>query len=155
MERILVSMDARHGAREAWWRAISLAKRIDARVYTLLVLNAGGDTGTAGDQDLALRVRKRLELLIEIAKSEGVRIDYFISEGSYEEEVARFIDTNKITLLVAESPEGESRIRKILHRIKCRVELVSPRKIKQLTPEEGNEHGHTTSSLSTDRGKQC
>jgi hypothetical protein len=84
--------------------------------------------------------RERLELLIEIAKSEGSRIDYFISEGNYEEEVIRFVEQNRITLVIAEYPDGENpdcerdlaQIRKIQHRIACRVELVSPRKTQNL-----------------------
>ncbi len=131
MERILVSMDTRNGAWEAWRRAIMLAKRIDARVYALLVLPPDGNqAGHSGEKNESA-IRTRLELLIELAQTEGVRVDYFISEGSYEDELIRFIDNNKITLLVVEVPDGESRIRKILHRIACRVELVSPRKIMQ------------------------
>lgn len=142
MERILVSMNARHGAWEAWSRAISLAKRIDARVYALLVLPSSTQPA-AGEPAVknTLNVRQRLELQIELAKSEGIHIDYFISEGNYEEEVIQFVDHNKITLLVVESTEGENRhtdrgisaIRKILHRIKCRMELVSPRKVQQFS----------------------
>jgi nucleotide-binding universal stress UspA family protein len=139
MERILVSMSVRNGAWEAWSRAISLAKRIDARIYALLVLCPSSSVGGGLQEKEPSSIKRRLELLIELAKSEGVRIDYFISEGEYEEEVIQFVDHNKITLLVAEVTEGENRhtdrgftpIRKILHRIKCRVELVSPRKNQQ------------------------
>ena len=140
MERILVSMSARNGAWEAWSRAISLAKRIDARIYALLVLCPSSSVGGGGLQEReASSMKQGLELLIELAKSEGVRIDYFISEGEYEEEVIQFVDHNKITLLVAELAEGENRhtdrglppIRKILHRVRCRVELVSSRKNQQ------------------------
>ncbi len=138
MERILVSMDARQGAWEAWSRAISLAKRIDAGVYALLVVPPSSSAADRYDKD-GSSVKKRLELLVESAEAEGVRIQYFISEGDYEEEVIRFVDHNRITLLVAESAEGDHRhadrkippLRKILHRIACRVELVSPRKKQQ------------------------
>ena len=85
-------------------------------------------------------IRERLELLIETAKSEGAQIDYFISEGNYEEEVIRFVEQNRITLVIADSPDEENphserdlaQIRKIQHRIACRVELVSPRKMQNL-----------------------
>lgn len=140
MERILVSMSARQGAWEAWSRAISLAKRIDAKVYALLVVAPPAPAkGGAREQDGG-GVRKRLDLLIELAKSEGIPIDYFISEGKYEDEVIQFVDQNKITLLVAELPDAELRrtdggdaaIHKIRHRVRCRVELVSPRKSREL-----------------------
>jgi len=139
MERILVSMNSRQGAWEAWSRAISLAKRIDARVYALLVLPPSAPGRSDIREQHGEGIRKRLELLIELAKSEGIPIDYFISEGKYEDEVIQFIDHNKITLLVAEFPDGEHRqservdvpIHKIRHRVSCRLELVSPRKIQQ------------------------
>jgi nucleotide-binding universal stress UspA family protein len=147
MERILVSMSAHHGAWGAWSRAISLAKRIEARVYALLVMPRGakGVIGRHADNEAVLAVRKRLELLIETAKLDGVRIDFFISEGSYEEEVIRFIEDNKITMLVVEQRDSEMRlsdrelahIQKIRHRIRCRVELVTPRKTQELERKEG------------------
>jgi len=113
-----------------------LAKRIEARVYALLVLPGAVPTGgEAIGKDLS-NIRQRFELLIEMAKSEGIAVEYFVSEGNYEEEVIRFVEHNRITLLVAEASDGENRctergargIRKILHRITCKVELVSPRK---------------------------
>ena len=142
MEKILVSMDARHGAWEAWSRAISLAKRIDARVYALLVYPFGAERGGDPSRENPGSVRHRFELLIELAKSEGIAVDYFISEGSYEEEVIKFADHNKISLMVAEPPEGGGRhlerefisFQKIRHRIRCRLELVSPRKFQQIQP---------------------
>lgn len=136
MERILVGMSSCRGSWEAWSRAISLAKRIDAKVYALLVapgaMQAPGEIAARGSPT----VRQRLELQIELAKAEGIRIEYFISEGRYEDEVIRFIHHNQITLLIVEYPDGECRnpdrglsaIRGIMHRITCRVELVSPRR---------------------------
>ncbi|GLI34426.1 universal stress protein [Desulforhabdus amnigena] len=146
MERILVSMSALHGAWEAWSRAISLAKRIDARVYTLLVSpRIVKGANVHAQRSKASIVRNRLELLIEAAKLEGIQIDFFISEGNYDEEVIRFVELNKITLLVVEHSEMDMRhtdpefsyIQKIRHRIKCRVEMVTPRKIKELKEREG------------------
>ncbi len=138
MEKILVCVDARHGAWGAWARAISLAKRIDAKVYALLVLQAGGTEVGNTDTSTDRSVREHLELLIELAKSDGIPIDYFVSEGSYEEEVIRFANQHKITLIVAEPQRGDNRhsdrefasFEKIRHRIRCRAELVSPRKFE-------------------------
>lgn len=106
-------------------------------------------------------MRKRLELLIELAKSEGVRVDYFIAEGNYEEEVIRFVEQNRITLLVAESAEEENsnserelaQIRTIRHRVACRVELVSPRKPQNFCTEESDGHEHSTPSVSPNCGE--
>ncbi len=133
-------MDARHGAWGAWSRAISLARRINARVFVLLVFTPGEDGGGNGENGAGESVRHRLELLIELAKSDGISIDYFVSEGNYEEEVIQFADHNRITLMVAEPSDGSSRhhereslsFQKIRHRINCRMELVSPRKPQNL-----------------------
>ncbi len=140
MERILVSMNCRSGSWGAWSRAISLARRIDAKLYALLVLPPSAIGAGIEENSATCGTRERLELLIEIAKSEGARVDYFISEGNYEEEVIRFVEQNRITLVIAEHPDDENshserdmaQIRKIQHRIACRVELVSPRKMQNL-----------------------
>jgi len=161
MERILVGMSGKSGAWEAWSRAISLAKRIDARVYALLVLCPFPSAGYGHQEKEASVVRQRLELLIELGKSEGVPIDYFISEGDYEEEVIRFVDQNRISLLVVECTDGENLqkcredlpIRKILHRAKCRVELIGHRKIEQLKIGVDHGHGNSATFVSTDRRK--
>lgn len=157
MERILVSMSNQCGAWGAWSRAISLARRIDAKLYALLLTPPSAKTAvSAGDNSTAGTVRKRLELLIEVAKSEGVSVDYFISEGNYEEEVIRFVEQNRITLLVAESADEDgsnserdlAQIRRISHRIKCRMELVSPRKNQNFCKGESEGHEHSTASVS-------
>jgi nucleotide-binding universal stress UspA family protein len=135
MERILVSLDGRHAAWEALARAVSLAARIEARVFVLLV--SPPDTGALGpaEADIRAALRRRLELAIEAAKAEGISIDFFMTEGAYEEEVIRFIEHHRITLLVADGGDGQSRrasrdaaLDWILHRATCRVELVTPRK---------------------------
>ncbi len=80
MERILVSMNSQCGAWGAWSRAISLARRIDARLYALLLVPPSVKTaGAAEENSTAGVVRKRLELLIELAKSEGVRVSTILS----------------------------------------------------------------------------
>jgi nucleotide-binding universal stress UspA family protein len=129
-------MNCWHGSWGALSRAVSLAQRIDAKLYALLVLPPSAKSAGIEEHEAWCRTRERLELLIEIAKSEGSQIEYFISEGNYEEEVIRFVQQNRITLVIAESrdegdPHAErdlAQIRKIQHRIACRVEVVSPRK---------------------------
>jgi hypothetical protein len=160
MERVLVSMNSRQGAWEALSRAISLARRIDARIYALLVLPPLTPVGSIVEQN-ASGVRERLELLIEAAKSENIHIDYFISEGKYEEEVIQFIDQNKITLLIVESPEGENRtidrelypIDSLRHRTTCRMEVISLRKNQQFNAREGKRHEYSNPFVSANRRK--
>ena len=83
MDRLLVSMDARHGAWEAWSRAVSLARRIKATVYALVVDQPpAANAAQAADQELADVVRKRLNLLMEAAKADGVDINLYVTHGS-------------------------------------------------------------------------
>ena len=137
MERILVSMDCQSGGWGALSRAISLSGRIEAKVYALLVMppplcSAGADKSGAA----CGAVLERLENLVQAARSEGVHIECFVSEGDYEEEVSRFVELNRVTLAIVERPDEKDpfserklgQIRRIQHRISCRVELVSPRK---------------------------
>jgi nucleotide-binding universal stress UspA family protein len=145
MERILVGTSPRRGAFSALTRAISLAKRIQAKVHVLFVApppegNAPGAASLAEPDD-----RRRLRLMVRQASEEGVGIEYFVAEGNYEEEVIRFAREHRITLLVWEATDGDGgpsergsqSLRQILHGIACRVELVSPRKDETATQGKG------------------
>jgi nucleotide-binding universal stress UspA family protein len=145
MERILVSMESGRGAWEALSRTVSLARRIQAKVYALVVLPpAKGAPPGAAPPGLGKDFKERLELLIGAAKAQGVDITYYVAEGVYESQVISFAKQQRITLLVAEQPDGEGRgpdreppaIQKIRHLIDCPVELVSPRSIHEPKPEE-------------------
>jgi nucleotide-binding universal stress UspA family protein len=143
MERILVCMDGTHGAWEALSRSIALAGRIDARISVLRVLPLPPSAGGAAKAEEA--VRDRLELRIEAAKAEGVRIQHFVAEGAFEEEVIRFVEHDRTTLLVVEASDGEGRsqdaestwLQRVRHRVSCRVEVVSPKKNVNLQTHKG------------------
>ena len=111
----------------------SLVRRIEAKLFVLLVLNPSDKRNSRSELEQSKEVRTRLELLLETAKSEGVKIDYFITEGSYEEKVIEFVRENRISLLVLEQNHGEATLDSaalmaIRHRIACRVEVVAPKK---------------------------
>jgi nucleotide-binding universal stress UspA family protein len=135
MEQILVGIDYQHGGWEALARACTLAKRIDARLHVLLVRPETGN-GAADEAHRALALRRHLELRIETAKAQGIRVDYFITDGRYEDEIVRFVNKYRITLLVYQLRDGESgstekagwSLQAIRHRIACKVEIVAPRK---------------------------
>ncbi len=144
-EHILVGMTPRHGAFGALSRAVALAKRISARVYVLFVTAPpDGEARATPPLDGAL-ARRRLRLVVERAQEEGVSIEWFVAEGNYEEAVIRFARDRRITLLVVETADGEGRqpereaqsLRQILHRVSCRVELVTPRKDETATQAKG------------------
>jgi nucleotide-binding universal stress UspA family protein len=146
MERILVGMDIREAALGAVYRAIHLAIRIKASVHILIVSDAGA--ALSGEDVLnALEgsVRKRLDLMIEMGRSEGVTINYYVSQGDYEEEVIRFVEENSITLLVLGFLDDEPKkktgrdfrrsLSNIRKRINCSIELVHQK--ESLAPGSG------------------
>lgn len=139
MEKILVAINGRHGAWEAVSHAFSLAKRVSVQLNILLVVASGASRGrTAADGNGEQEVKRRIDLLIESALAEGLQVNYFITEGDFEEEVIKFINCNKITLLVHEEPIDNGRsaprnstsLRNLRHRISCKIEVVVPRKNK-------------------------
>ncbi|MFV0436457.1 MAG: universal stress protein [Desulfopila sp.] len=134
MEKILVAIDGRCGAWAALSHACSLAKRMDVDLNVLLVNppGVGKKQDSPGKPELA--VRMRLDLLLETAKAEGLVINYFVTEGPYEDEVILFANTHKIALLVYEACGGCGRgaarqsiaLQALRHRLRCRVEVVAP-----------------------------
>ncbi len=136
MEKILVAINSKHGAWEALSHACSLAKRIDAILNILLVVPLDRQKMLSSEKEVEEAIKKRLELLIEAAKAEGILINYFIAEGRYEEEVINFVNHNKISLLVHEANLEDTRsankdliyLRLLQHRITCSVEIVSTKK---------------------------
>ncbi|WP_300156872.1 universal stress protein [Solidesulfovibrio sp.] len=145
MERILVGMTPRHGAFAALTRALSLAKRIGAKVHVLYVTEGPEDNTRATPPLAAADDRGRVRLMVERAQEEGVGVECFVTEGDFEEEVIRFARDRRITLLVSESADGEGRasereaqsLRRILHGVSCRVELVTPRREPNETQTKG------------------
>ncbi|MEZ0575789.1 universal stress protein [Halodesulfovibrio aestuarii] len=136
MESILVAIDGKHGAWGALSRACALAKRMDVKLNVLLVVPPVERALSRAEQQVEEDVRVRLGLNIEAAKSEGICINYFLAEGSYDNEVIEFINNNKISLLVHEIPEEDARsperyystLHSIRHRVSCRVEILVPKK---------------------------
>jgi nucleotide-binding universal stress UspA family protein len=135
MERILVGMDVQEAALGAVYRAIHLAQRIKAPVYILMVSSPSADmAGEEVSEELEGSARKRLELMIEMGRSDGVTINYYLARGDYEEEVIRFVEEKNITLLMLgflEDEPGRKTIRgfrktlsNIRKRINCSIELV-------------------------------
>jgi nucleotide-binding universal stress UspA family protein len=133
MERILVGLDVMQSNLEGVHRAIQLAARIDAKVSVLLVSSL---VNPAAPQEILQEfenaVRKRLELLIEKGRADGVEVEFYMTQGNYREEVVRFTQQNPITLLVLALPKtGQQAVDEfhewlagMRHRINCRIELV-------------------------------
>ncbi len=83
-------------------------------------------------QELQDSVRKRLELLMEMGRADGVEVNFYVAQGDYREEVIRFTQHNQISLVVFGLPrvgqqsadEFHEWLAGIRHRISCRIELV-------------------------------
>lgn len=132
MERILVGIDSQETDLAPGIHAVNLAKRIQAKVFFLLVNQPGAQKPDSGKENLV----SRLERLISHARSEGLPVEYFVSEGPFESETIRFIQENAVNLLVVGQPRngGETSQRKfhrtlenIRLRVDCRIEVVNQR----------------------------
>ena len=133
MEKILVGLYPGKTSLWAAVHALNLSKRINARIYLLLVL----DPESKGTEESLVRkveasMKSNLESLIEKGISDGIRVNYYISYGQYDNELVKFVKQNKITMLVVGSPtpqdgcfeDFEDLLEKIRHRIDCRIEVV-------------------------------
>ena len=138
MEKILVAMDPERTSFCACIHALNLAKRINAKVFFLLVLKPRPQITTQGSgEEVEISVKKTLEAFIEEGRSEGVAVDYYLVYGHYERELTGFIQENKITLWVVGCPAEQAGppetfnnfLDKIRHRINCRIEVVNKKQI--------------------------
>lgn len=133
MEKILVGLYPGKTSLWAAVHALNLSKRMNARIYFLLVLDPESK-GT--EESLAHKVeasmKSNLESLIEEGISDGIPVNYYITYGQYDNELVKFVKQNKITMLVVGSPtpqdgcfeDFEYLLEKIRHRIDCRIEVV-------------------------------
>ncbi len=139
MERILVITDNRFYPWNALARAVALGKRINAGVFILKVLCSADEDSNVVEQDMKTSAGRRLENIIQAARADSVRIEYLVTKGDFEEEVIRFVEGNKICILVVEQGsleikmsgsqgKGSRALQDIFYRISCKVELVSPKK---------------------------
>lgn len=136
MDKILVAFEGRRGAWEALSHACSLAKRIQVALNVLLVIAPDRRDLPQREREAEEAIKKRLALLIETAKAEGITINYFLAEGNYEDEVVKFVNHHRIALLVHETTESDARtankdsasLRALRHRLTCKLEIVAPMK---------------------------
>ena len=128
MERILVGVGPQTQKLWAAVHAVGLARRMQARVSFLLVL----EPGPGGKGEISPPQRRELESLIDQVRSEGLPVEYYISQGSFEEELVRFTKEHRVTMLVIDQPtarggaghESTTLLEKIRHRVDCRIEVV-------------------------------
>lgn len=134
MEKVLVAIDGGRGAWAALSHACSLAKRIRIELNVLLIQPRPGGTRQDIPKATLDAVKHRLTLHLQTAKAEGIAINYFMTEGEYEEEVVNFVQQHKIALLVYETLGRDARevakdavaLRALRHRLNCKMEVVAP-----------------------------
>ena len=146
MEKILVGLDLEKTSLWAAVHALNLAKRIQARVYFLLVIDpaAKGSEGSLMRQ-VEASMKASLESLIKEGISDGITVDYYISHGQYDNELVKFVKENRITMLVVGSPtpqdghleDFDDLLEKIRHRIDCRIEVVHEKTVKTTKKRRG------------------
>ena len=136
MEKILVGMNSKMTSLWAVIHALNLAKRINARISILFVTTSSGQH-SKNKQEEDHPVRSQVEKLISDGRLEGLSIDYYLTCGSFKDELIKFIKEKKITLLVIEYPQREAKtdgeifsefIEEIKLRSGCRIEVVHPKK---------------------------
>ena len=146
MERILVGLDTAEGSLWSGIHALNLAKRIDAKVSFLLVIDPDIDKHKKALQDQRkAHMSKSLGALIEQGRDEGISVDYFVTYGKFDVEIVKFIKENRITMLVVGLPadqKGSSGhfselLEKVRHRIDCRIEVVHEKNLKPAQRRRG------------------
>jgi nucleotide-binding universal stress UspA family protein len=134
MERIMVAMDPSRTHLFVAIHALNLARRINARVFFLLVSPAAVDQpGITAENKKAAAVKRSVDVLIDDARSDGITVEYYAAYGDYESELIRFVQDNKVTLLVIEGAAGsvvaaedfKNFLDRLRHRINCRIEVVN------------------------------
>jgi nucleotide-binding universal stress UspA family protein len=140
MERILVGIDSKMTSLWSVIYALNLAKRMDVKISVLLVIESPAlSDEEGGPKKNESAIKPRLEKLILDGRSEGTPIDYFLSYGLFKDELIKFIQEKKISLLVMDFPlpdrKGASeKLPEILGEIKlrthCRIEVVHKKDVK-------------------------
>ncbi len=131
MEKILVGIYSRDTSFWAGVHALNLAKRIGGKVFFLLIIGPGTGSKTDSAETEAF-LKEKIKSLVQEGRSQGIVVDCYLTYGNYETELVKFVQENKISLLVIE-PSAEqvkvperfsSFLEKIRHRINCRIEVV-------------------------------
>ena len=135
MERILVAMDPLQTPLFPGIHALNLAKRINARVSFLVIFpDPPAQSPPPIENENAFTVKKKVDALIEAARSEGIaRWITMPPIGNYENELVNFAHENRVTLLVVESADGQGGsgeaarqlLDRLRHRMDCRIEVVN------------------------------
>jgi nucleotide-binding universal stress UspA family protein len=154
MEKILVGMTPVSASFWAGLHALNLAKRINARICLLHVVDSRSSEDRAhhADQDSPGNVTQRMNHFVEKARAEGIPVDCYVSEGDYESELVRFVHEKGITMLVLGAPEGHGLtparfsafLDRIRHRVDCRIEVLHEKSFTRKKRKENVNVAHVS-----------
>jgi nucleotide-binding universal stress UspA family protein len=140
MERVLVGINSKMTNLLSVIYALNLAKRMDVKISVLLVIEPTVLVHKPGEAEKdESDIRKRLEKFILDGRSDGIPVDYFLTYGSFKEELIKFIQEKKISLLVVDYPfpdrkAASEKLMELLGEIKlrthCRIEVVHKKDVK-------------------------
>jgi nucleotide-binding universal stress UspA family protein len=160
MENILVGMNPLSASLWAGLHALSLAKRIDARVCFLYVVDSGmpEDRSAPPARSVSRDAAKRMDHFMERGRAERIPVDCYVGEGDYESELIRFVHEKGITMLVLGAPDGHGAARarfsafldRIRHRVDCRIEVLHEKPLPRNKKRKGVAN---VAHVSTDRGQ--
>ncbi len=146
-DRILLPTDASAGADRAIEHAIDAAKRYDAELHVLYVVDTDTYSSYPGDEyvheseglesALERAGNEAVETIIEAAESEGVEAEGVLRHGVPHEEILAYADSADVGLTVIGSKNRSGEYRRLLGSVAERVTRMATRPVTVVkTPVE-------------------
>jgi K+-sensing histidine kinase KdpD len=132
MNNVLIAIDSCESNFWLAFYAMSLARRVKAKVSILMVVDVELSQRNDHEEWIGMP-EKRLESLIAEQNSDASHVDYYLAKGSFVEEVTRFIGENETTSLIIGKPEAKDSksikrfmdmVGEIGKRTRCHIDIV-------------------------------
>ncbi len=138
-DRILLPTDASVGAERAVEHAIDAARRYDATLHVLYVVDTDAYGSYPGDEyvhefeglesALERAGRDAIEVIVETAERHGVDTEATVRHGVPHEEILRYVDEADVGLTVVGSKERSGEYRRLLGSVAERVVAMADRPV--------------------------
>ncbi|MGE4557866.1 MAG: universal stress protein [Desulfovibrionaceae bacterium] len=132
MNNVLIAIDSCESSFWMAFYALSLARRVRAKVSILMVVDE--ELSRMNDPEEWIGTPEtHLESLIAEQNSDAAHVDYYVAKGAFADEVARFIGENGTTSLIVGKPDATdsksmrafmSMIEEISKRTRCHIDIV-------------------------------
>lgn len=116
-EKILVPVGVGHQDFDALYHALSVAERVQAKVYVFYIADPKASQST---DELVIR---HLKELVAKACQEGLAVSFHMAHGSAVHEAVELINDNQIDLIVFESDGRHGLVNKTVEKIIAAVEI--------------------------------